>query len=129
MEDFELLFRVIAVLHGVAGLVLWAFASDKDFQQFCFYQHRNPLAGDFYKYLVYFACWSLMACGYAAFYFPRLAVALAWLSLGFYLSTGLVDLIAERRWPNFCKACAVSFSARLIATLALTGVMRYGLYA
>jgi hypothetical protein len=129
MEGPELLFRFIAVAHGIAGLVLWAFASDEDFQQFCFYKDRNPLAGDFYKYLAYFACWALMACAYSAFYLPKLAVVLAWLSLIFYLLTGLVDLIAEGRWPSFCKACAVSFAARLVAAGALTGVMYAGLHA
>lgn len=129
MEDFGLLFRSIAVVHGIAGLVLWAFAADEDLQQFCFYENRNPLAGDFYKYLVHLACWALMACAYAAFYFPEVAVILAWLSLVFYLLTGLVDLVAEGRWPGFCKVCAVSFAARLFAATALTGAMYAGLHA
>ena len=126
MESSDLIFRGIAVLHGVAGYALFAFAANEDFQEFCFYKNRNPLAGDVYKYLVLSACWSLVACAILAFLVPALAVGAAWLSIVLYLLTGLVDFVTERRWPSFCKGCAVSLTVRTIAAVALTTALRHG---
>src|SRR6478752_6019093 len=103
MVSSELIFKSVAVLHGVAGYVLFAFAADEDFQKFCFYKNRNPLAGDAYKYLVLAACLALVACGVLAFFVPIFAVGAAWLSIALYLLTGLVDIVDKGRWPAFCK--------------------------
>jgi len=128
MDSIDLIFRAIAVLHGVAGYVLFGLAANEELQEFCFYKGRNPLAGDVHKYLVYLACWSLVACGVSAFFVPWLAVLAAWLSVAFYLLTAFVDIVAERRWPAFCTACAVSLAVRLLAAAVLTGALRLGLY-
>jgi len=128
MDSFELAFKILAILHGLVGLFFWSLAADEDFQQFCFYAKRNPLAGDCFKYLVYFACWALIACGVVAFFLPTVAVVLAWLSLTLYLSTGLVDLIANGRWPAFCKGCAISFVVRTVFAVALTGSLYLSVY-
>jgi hypothetical protein len=120
MESSELIFRSIAVLHGIAGYVLFAFAANDEFQESCFYKGRNPLAGDIHKYLVLAACWSLIACAIVAFFLPRLAVAAAWLSIFLYILTSLVDPVFERRWPSLCKGCVISAGVRMAFAIALT---------
>jgi len=126
MESSELIFKSLAILHGVAGYLLFAFAANEEFQEFCFYKNRNPLAGDVYKYLVLSACWALIACAILAFILPAVAVGVAWLSILLYLLTGLVDIVFERRWPTFCKGCAVSLGIRAIAATALTVALGHG---
>ena len=128
MDSIDLIFRSIAVLHGIAGYVLFGFAANEEVQQSCFYKGKNPLAGDFHKYLVYLACWSLVACSVSAFFVPWLAVLAAWVSVAFYLLTGFVGIVVTRRWPAFCTACAVSLGVRILAAVVLTGTLRLGLY-
>lgn len=128
MESFDLAFKAIAILHTVAGYIIFALAADEEMQQDCFYKDRNPLVGDVRKYLVYAGCWSLIACGFVAFIMPKLAILAAWSSIIFYLLAGLTDLVAERRWPSICKACAISLGIRSVAAAALTGLFRPGMY-
>lgn len=120
MDSSELIFRSIAVLHGIAGYVLFGIAANEEFQEFCFYKHRNPLAGDIYKYLVLAACWCLIACAILAFLLPAVAVGLAWLSILLYLLTGIVDPMFDRHWPSLCKTCVVSLGVRVAFAIALT---------
>lgn len=126
-----LVFSALSVLHLVAGVFLLAVAMDTDTQAACLYQGRNPLAGDILKYLVITGALTLFASGYIGMgYFviesPQAAVALAWISLALYLATLAVDAIALKRRPRICKSCAINFSIRLLAAVALTLAFQYG---
>src|SRR5690606_11928296 len=110
----------IALLHTIAGYLLFALASDEETQETCFYTGRNPFVGDIYKYTVYAACWSLIACAPLLALAPKLAITAAWASIFLYLFTGILDPIAERRWPTFCRGCAISIGVRVLAALTFT---------
>ena|SRR5690606_15700963 len=120
MDSFDPIFHSLAIFHGFAGYVLFGIAANEEFQEYCFYNNRNPLAGDIRKYLVYFACWSLISCAVLAFIDPSLAVGAAWLSVLLYLLTGIVDPVFETRWPSLCKSCAISLGLRAALAVALT---------
>lgn len=122
MESSDLAFKAIAILNTVAGYVLFALAANEDIQESCFYRGVNPLLGEIRKYMVYYACWSLIACGIFAFFMPKFAVYVAWLSVVLYLLTGLIPLVAGQGWPSFCKTCTISLGIRVIAAAALTGL-------
>jgi hypothetical protein len=122
MENSELAFKALAIAHTIAGYIFFGFASVEEFQESCFYRNRNRLVGDILKFLSFSGCWSLIACGVLAFFLPKAAVAAVWASVAFFLLTGLPDLIAERRWPSFCKTCAVSLGVRIIAATALSSL-------
>ena len=128
MESSMLAFKAIAVLHTIAGYIFFALAASDGSQEFWAYKGRNPLAGDIRKYLAYFACWSLMGCGIAAFFIPVAAVALAWIALAFFLATGLVDFVANRRLPFVHRASVLSVLLRAVAAIALTSTRPPSLY-
>ena len=123
-----LAFKTIAVLHTIAGYIFFALAASEGSQEIWAYKGRNLLTGDIRKYLAYFACWSLMGCGIAAFFIPVAAVALAWMALGFFLATGLVDLVANRRLSLVHKASVMSVLIRTVAAIALTSTSPQSLY-
>jgi hypothetical protein len=121
MEISLLIFKTVAILHTVAGYIFFAFTANYDLQTY-FYAGKNPLTGDILKYLAYFSCCCLIACGIVAFLIPFLAVVLACLSFAFYLSTAIVEAVAARRWLHIGRVSRLSLLLRAIATsiLALT---------
>ena len=120
MDYIALAFKATAILHTLAGYFIFGLAANEEIQESCLYQDRNPLTADIVKYLAYIGSWLLIACGIIAFLLPKAAVVLAWLSLFLYFLTAFVDPIAERRLPSLCKTCAIMFSIRAAAAVALT---------
>lgn len=120
MDYFALAFKATAILHTLAGYLIFGLAANEEIRESCLYQDRNPLTGDVIKYLAYIGSSLLIACGIVAFLIPKAAVVLAWLSLSLYFLTAFVDPIAERRLPSLCKSCAVMFSIRAAAAAVLT---------
>jgi hypothetical protein len=126
-EIYIIAFKVVAILHGLAGYVIMVFALSEDVQQSCFYKDRNPLAGDINKYLAYASCSSLMLCGaFAVFSFfefpnaPKFSVITAWASVLFYHLTAWVFLVEKRHWPS-SKISWIALGARIAAAAMLTG--------
>jgi len=120
MHTSQLIFKILGVIHGLAGAVLLAAALDKDFQRFCFYKGKDAFQGDLHKSLALIGSSLLIACGALTFFKPTFAVVAAWLSFLIYLLPSLADLMAGRSFGKFCKECAASFSVRAIAVAALT---------
>src|SRR5690606_1712784 len=120
MEIFELAFTVTAVLHLIAGYLIFAIAANEEVHEWMIYDGRNPLAGDIFKYLIYRACWLMIGCGIAAFVMPNVAVVLVWAALGAYVLTGVVDLVEDRRWPSFSKPHIIAVVPRIVGAAALT---------
>ena len=125
MENFDFAFKAIAILHTIAGYLLFGLAANEETQQFCFYKDRNPLIGDIQKYIAYAGCWSLIICGIFAFLMPKLAVIAALASIAIYLLSGVLPIVVEHRLPPFCKACVISLGTRIIAAVALIGLFRH----
>jgi hypothetical protein len=122
MEVSEVVFKAIAILHCVAGYFFFGVAANEDYQT-CFYHGKSPLAGDALKYLAYFSCFCMVACGIFAFLLPFVAVILAWLSFAFYLSTSVVNGFALRRLPRIGKISGASLAVRAIAASAMALTM------
>lgn len=123
MENSILIFKIVAVLHSIAGFILVAIASDEKFRELCSYKNRSWLAGRIHYKLLMLGTWLLIGPGFVIFALPmvpKLAVVISWLSIAFFLSTGLVDLISNRRFPDFCLRCLVSLGVRVIAAIILT---------
>jgi|SRR5690606_17850941 len=120
MDFFGFGFKTTAVLHSIVGLFSFAIAANEEVQEWLVYGNRNPLAGDVFKYLIYAYCWLLMGCGIAAFLIPGFAVVLACGAFGFYLLTGIVDLVGNRRWPTFSKVRSISIATRVAGVALLT---------
>jgi hypothetical protein len=120
MGTFEIAFKATAVLHLVAGYLIFGIASNEEVREWVVYEDRNPLAGDILKYLIYIACWLMIACGIAAFLIPKAAVPLAWAAFIAYLLTGALELIEKRRWPSLSKPKMIAIAPRLGAAMALT---------
>ena len=121
MDKVAIAFKAVAILHSVAGYVLFGFVAQEEVHEKCIYKGRNPLTGDSIKYLAYFGCWSLIVCGPMAFVFPTtLAVLAAWFSIAFFLLTALADWIDKLRWPKFCKACGINLAVRVVGAATLT---------
>jgi hypothetical protein len=125
MENFDFAFKSLAILHTIAGCLLFGLAANEEIQQSCFYKDRNPLIGDIQNYIAYAGCWSLIICGIVAFFMPKLAVIAALTSIAFYLLSGVLPVVVEHRLPPFCKACAISLGIRVIAAVALIALFRH----
>ena len=127
MDGLTFFFKSLAILHTVAGYLFFGLAANEPFQEM-FYENKNPLAGDLLKYSAYFGCWSLIACGPLAFFIPVFAVAVAWLSLVFFLATAAIELISTPKFFRLTRASVVSGSIRMVAAVALTATMPSSLY-
>lgn len=112
-------FKIIALIHSMAGLFLLIFATDKEFQDFCFNKYDNDLFTKIHTYIVYVGCFALMACGVFAFIKPEIAVICAWASLACYFLPGLLYL-SQLRLPSFCKNCVIVIGVRFLAIWALS---------
>jgi hypothetical protein len=123
MDTAELAFKAVAVLHGLLGLLLLSAASSNEFQEECFYSGVAPMAGTLKKYVSLTGAWALFGCGVAAFWSPATAVALAWISLGFWFLGGVVKLPWTRAFPQLCKGSAISFLVRVVLASALTSLL------
>ena len=126
MHISQLIFRILGVIHGLAGAVLLAAALDKDFQKFCFYKGKDAFQDGLHKNLALFGSALLIACGALTFFKPTFAVVVAWLAFLIYLLPSFADLMAGHRFGKFCKECAASFSVRAIAVAALTAALQHG---
>ena len=127
MDGSMLVFKLLAILHTVAGYAFFALAANEPFQGMM-YKNKNPLAGDLLKYSVYFACWLLVACGPFAFFVPIFSVWASWLSLAFFLATAAIDVISTPRFLGLSRASTVSVVIRVAAAVVLTVTMPPSLY-
>jgi hypothetical protein len=119
MHTSQLIFEILAVIHGLGGAVLFVVALNKDFQRFCFYASGDAFEGGLRKNLALLGSLMLIVCGAFAFIRPAFAVGAAWLSFVIYLLPSVVHLMAGRPIGKFCKACAASFGVRAAAFAAL----------
>ena len=121
MESPVIMFKSIAVLHTAAGYLFFSLGAQDELQEM-HYRNRNPLMGDFIKYFAHLSCLLLVACGLSAFFLPKLTATLAWLSLGFFMSPAVLDMVSKRRWLRIEKASLVSSCVRALAAAALTAL-------
>jgi len=129
MESSELIFRSIAVLHGIFGFLAFGLATSEDIKPPPFHDRRNPLAGDSHRFLALGSCWSLIACGLLAFAVPAFSVAAAWLSVVLYSLAGSVGATARAKAPHFFKFFSASVAVRIFGAGALSvalGLQRAG---
>ena len=126
MESSELLFKGLAVLHGITGLLLFGISTHEDLQDPAFYARRNPLAGDITKFLAVSSGCSLVACGLLAFIVPLFAVIAAWLSVALHLVGSLFGAATRGDAQHLVRPVLASLATRTIAAGALTVVFWRG---
>ena len=122
----SLIFKLIGTIQGLAGVVLFLAALNKDFQKACFYNGKDAFMGSLHKNLAFLGSTLLIACGALTFFKPTFAVFFAWLSFLIYLLPSLVNLTMGHGFGKFCKECAASFSVRAFVVVALTAALQHG---
>jgi len=119
MENTLLLMKVIAAVHGVLGFIGGAIMTSPE-SQARVYEYRNPLAYELHKYLTYCMCFCLVLCGFSPWLKPSATPLWIWLSLGFHLLSGALE-ISTQRGRVWCWRCiATGYAVKITAAITLT---------
>jgi hypothetical protein len=120
MENTLLLMKVIAVAHGVTGIISGMLTASPEIQAEVVYKYLNPLVFDLQKLLTYAMCFCLVLCGCCPWFKPAATPTWAWIALGFHLLSGTLEATTQRR-RGWCWRCmATGITLKVIAASVLT---------